>query len=105
MCQSRRYPQHTIVFPGEANCFPSPEGRRIAAQVHRDIQNFSDYNAYQFPLRTLYLVMHPTHHVVRGERVIILNKMFIDAHFAHDAFVVALEEVTALVAKDSWLKN
>ena len=49
--------------------------------------------------------MEPTHYIVCGERVIVLNKMFIDTQLADDAFVVAFEEITALVAKDSWLEN
>ena len=105
MRQSRRHPQHAIVLAREANRFPAAEGGRIAAQIYRDIQNLSGYHAHQFSLRALYLVMQPTHHIVRGERVIVLDEMLVDAHFGHGALVVAFQEIAALIAKDSRLKN
>ncbi|MCY1454417.1 hypothetical protein D9M71_714820 [compost metagenome] len=51
------YPELAFVFGGESYPCPAAEGRRVAAQVHSDIEHFAMGDANQLALRPLYLVV------------------------------------------------
>ena len=102
MGQAGRHPHLALVLGRQY--FPDPLSIRwrFWANIGNDIKHFTRYHPHQLALRLLGLVMHPTQHMARRLRVVVLYKGHIQARgFFKNAGVETFEEKTALIAKNS----
>ncbi|MNK83296.1 hypothetical protein D3C87_1031010 [compost metagenome] len=75
MGETFRHPQLTMVFGRQAHSHRFSEVRRAAANVHGDIQYFTDSYPDQFALSVLQLVMQATQYAFLRARVVVLNEL------------------------------
>ena len=95
-----RDPKHFAIGGAQGFSHPFAEGGRTAAEIDRDVVDFSAQTANELSLGLLDLVMQAAYHVLVRERLVVLNEGAHNAHFRQNALIVAFEKGTPAIFKD-----
>ncbi|MPN33590.1 hypothetical protein SDC9_181079 [bioreactor metagenome] len=99
-------PYLPLVFGGKPLPDPLAVSGRAFADIDHDVKDLALYNANQFALRLLDLIVKAAQDVANRTRMVILHKMRPDARrLKKRLLVVALEEKTTFIAEDFRLQQ
>src|SRR5271168_150790 len=105
MSKPRRDPQHPAIAAAQHLTYPLTESGRVAPEINGDIENLSADAANELSLGLLDLIMETAHNVLKGERLIVLDKAANNTRFRQNSLVIAFEKVTSTVFKDLRFKD
>src|SRR5436190_21750042 len=81
----------------ELVALPLPEGRRVAPQIHGDVEDATGGAAHELRLPRLGLEVQAAQRVLDRARVVLLDEAVLDAELAPELLAVGLDQEAAVV--------